>query len=78
MTIRTERQQDIEQVASLIAEADLTPARAYAINGGAGWTYEVRYDSTSYLNPTDYSRIEGRSLSPGELGQAVALAVGWG
>lgn len=69
---RTEREQNIEQVAGLIyqqflVDPDLTLDQAQKWNRYPGWTFEVRYDSREYLNDADYTRVESEKLSGNDL-----------
>ena len=82
---RTSREQNIEQVAGIIADWEGLPAydpdwddAAEATKANtAGWTIEVRYDYQTYITDEDYTRVEGLSLSDADLTRALVLAAEW-
>jgi len=87
---RTERQQNIEQVAGIIANwqtlgldrSEHDPQYTIAgeaadINSAFGWTFDVRYDSHEYVSDNDYTLVEGAKLSAEDLAAAIATAEQW-
>ncbi len=80
MSKRTEHEQNIEQVALLIAEhiragGDIDTMRD--ANASHGFGFDVRYDSQSYADETSWSRVEGCTLSESDFAIAVNIANDW-
>ncbi len=74
----TRTEQQIEQVAGIIYEAEMTPEEARRQNAGDGWTFDVRYDDGEYVNETNWTRVEGLQLSDANLQKAIAIAKRFG
>lgn len=74
----TRREQEIEQVAGIIAETIYEGNRAelQQINE-IGWQFDIRYHDGEYIDDTRWTRVEGVKLSAAELEQAIRLAEGW-
>lgn len=80
MSKRTEHEQNIEQVALLIAEhiragGDIDAMRD--VNDSDGFVFDVRYDSHKYADETSWSRVEGCKLSESDFAIAVHVANDW-
>ena len=65
------RQRQIEYIASIIAEKDLTRAEAYVVNAEGGWTVEL---SIPGREDGSWARYEGVVLSVAELDKACVMA----
>jgi hypothetical protein len=76
--VRSEREQNIDQVAGIIYDQCHSPEEARSINEAAGWGFDVNYDTRFYANPTtSWTRVEGVKLSAEDLGAAVDMVVEW-
>lgn len=79
--MKSERNQNVEQVAAIIAEYpwayDFDSAEQFARqqNEGAGWSFECRYPGEVPGN--NYARVEGLRLSESDLTLALRLAAEW-
>jgi hypothetical protein len=85
--MRTRSEQNIEQVALIVAESlqssvsvvdieqQLTELRDY--NDMCGYGFDVRYDDIEYISNTAYTRVEDVHLDDAEWDRAVELATAW-
>lgn len=74
---------DILQVAGIICEhrqfdldGSYDRAEVERLNDDPGWSYDVRYDR-EYTSATDFTRVEGRSLTSVQLDAAWRVADEW-
>lgn len=73
---------ELEAVAGIIYEhmaSGLTDGLNWQDINEEGWTFEVRYEpqDANYVNDRDFTRVEGLTLSPERLAEAIRLAEEW-
>lgn len=69
---RTHRQQIIEQVAGIYREWDWQyhDEADFAAANEEGFPIDLRFDDGEYVNDTDWTRVEGVTLTAAELAEA--------
>ncbi len=74
---RADRDTNIAQVAARITGLGLTDAQVRAINARQGWSFDVRYPSTSYVRDNDFTRVKGLKLLETDLHDAILRTKDW-
>ena len=76
--IRTREEQDVEMVAGIIAENQLTEKTARELNDGDGWSFNVQYEENDYFGGEgQWTRVDHRTLCYFHLAKALYLAAEW-